>query len=74
MERNILRDIVILGVGIGVGTTIGFLFAPKSGKETREEINNKIHSVKTKTSNSKKRKEFNKKIKEIEKDLKNLDK
>ena len=29
-------------VGLGIGTVIGLLFAPRSGRETRELINEKV--------------------------------
>jgi len=38
MDKNGLSSF-LLGLGVGVG--IGMLFAPKSGKETREVIKNK---------------------------------
>lgn len=37
--KKTARDVVIgLGLGLALGATAGMLLAPKSGKETREEI------------------------------------
>jgi hypothetical protein len=33
-----LRSLGLLGVGMAIGAGVGILFAPKSGKETREAI------------------------------------
>lgn len=65
----------LLGAGIGVG--LGILFAPKSGKETRKELKEKMDILveKAKNLNAKDVKAvIEKKVKEIREDLKNLDK
>lgn len=36
------KTVAALGVGAAVGAGLGILFAPKSGKETREELKTKI--------------------------------
>ena len=65
----------IAGVAVGVG--IGVLFAPKSGKETREDISNKVKEL----IEEAKKLDFDdvkdmitKKAREIEQELKDLDK
>ena len=61
--------------GALVGLGLGFLFAPKSGEETRKELGNKISELWDKVrgmdANEIKDK-LEKKLKEIEKDLKEL--
>lgn len=51
------KTVAALGVGAAVGAGLGILFAPKSGKETREELKTKItelrNKVKDKTDNLK---------------------
>lgn len=65
----------LLGAGIGVG--LGILFAPKSGKETREDLKKKMEDLveKAKTLNMDDVKvTIEAKVNEIKEDLKNLDK
>ena len=65
----------LLGAGIGVG--LGILFAPKSGKETREDLKEKLDDLLKKVKKMDKedvQKAFENKITEIKNDLKNLDK
>lgn len=65
----------LLGAGIGVG--LGVLFAPKSGKETREDLKEKMDDLMEKIKNLKSedvKAYIEKKVKEIKNDLKNLDK
>ena len=63
--------------GALVGVGLGFLFAPKSGSETRKELGKEISNlwdkVRSMDANEIKDKMTNK-LKEIEKDLKELDK
>lgn len=66
---------VAIGAAIGVGA--GILFAPKSGKETRQELKEKMGELteKVKQLDSKKVKEtIVKKVEELEKEIKELDK
>ena len=71
------RDLGLIAAGALAGAAAGVLLTPKSGKENREELKNKIgellDKVKNINSNDVKNK-FNKKIKEIEKEIKSLDK
>lgn len=65
----------LLGAGIGVG--LGILFAPKSGKETRKELKEKMDDLVEKAKNIKAedvKATIEAKVKEIKEDLKNLDK
>ena len=65
----------LLGAGIGVG--LGFLFAPKSGKETREELKKKMDQLVEKAKNidvEEVKATIEAKVNEIREDLKNLDK
>lgn len=62
--------------GVAVGTTLGILYAPKSGKETRKDlktmIDDMMQNIKSIDIDEEKEK-FEKKIKEIEEDLVDLD-
>ncbi len=65
----------LVGAGIGVG--LGMLFAPKSGKETREELKKKMDDLVAKAKKldaEDVKKKIEKKIEEIKNDLKELDK
>lgn len=71
------KTIATLGVGAAVGAGLGILFAPKSGKETRAELKQKMDELKTKLSNIEMKdvKEYvEKKVEKIEAELKDLDK
>lgn len=64
-------------VGAGIGAGIGLLFAPKSGKETRKELKEKMDNLVEKAKNIKVKdvkKTIEKKVNEIKEDLKSLDK
>jgi gas vesicle protein len=64
-------------VGVAIGAGIGILFAPKSGKETREDIKKKCDELidKAKNLNAEDvKKAITKKANEIKKGLKELDK
>lgn len=66
----------ILG-GALVGLGLGFLFAPKSGADTRKELSNQVSDLwdKVRGMDAEEIKDkLESKIKEIEKDLKELDK
>ncbi|MDE5539811.1 MAG: YtxH domain-containing protein [Bacilli bacterium] len=66
---------LLVGVGIGVG--LGVLFAPKSGKETRKELKEKMDDLIQKAKNidiKEVKANIEAKVKEIKNDLKNLDK
>jgi len=63
--------------GALVGLGLGFLFAPKSGEETRKELANKLSDLWDKVRGmdaDEIKDKLEKKLKEIEKDLKELDK
>lgn len=65
----------LLGAGIGVG--LGILFAPKSGKETRQELKAKMDDLVEKAKSIKAedvKATIEAKVEEIKEDLKNLDK
>lgn len=65
----------LLGAGIGVG--LGVLFAPKSGKETRQDLKEKMDDLISKAKNidiEEVKTNIEKKVNEIKEDLKNLDK
>ena len=63
--------------GVSVGTCLGILIAPKSGKETRKELREKgselVDNIKNLDAKEIKEK-LNQKLKEIKKELENLDK
>ena len=59
---------VVAGAAIGVG--LGVLFAPKSGKETRNDIKEKVKTLTSKEYQD----EFKRKLKELESEIKSLDK
>ncbi len=57
MSQNHIRTshpVSALCIGVGVGAVLGILFAPKSGKETRDDIagavNNGIDGVRTRAT------------------------
>ncbi len=65
----------LLGVGIGAG--LGVLFAPKSGKETREELKEKFDELLEKAKSVKfedVKLTIENKVNEIKEDLKNINK
>ena len=65
----------ILGAGIGIG--LGILFAPKSGKETRQDLKIKMDDLLDKAKNldiEEVKVNIENKVNEIKNDLKNLDK
>lgn len=71
------KTIATLGIGAAIGTGLGMLFAPKSGKETRSDLKKKINDLKQKASKIELedvKKYVNDKINSIEKELKDLDK
>ena len=71
------RDLGKIAAGAALGAGLGILLAPKSGSETRKELNEKIHELldKVKNIDSKELKnEFNNKINELKEEIKDLDK
>lgn len=63
--------------GVAIGAGLGVLFAPKSGKETRKELKEKMDDLITKAKNVDKKEvkeNIEKKIDEIKEELKDLDK
>jgi len=64
-------------LGTGIGISLGILFAPKSGKETRKELKEKMDDLVEKAKNIKAKDvkaTIEAKVQEIKEDLKNLDK
>ena len=37
-KNNLLKGVVVFSAGLVIGSVMAVLFAPKSGKETREQI------------------------------------
>lgn len=71
------KTVATLGLGAAIGAGLGMLFAPKSGKETRDELKLKLEDLKNKMSKIEVKdvKEYvTKKVNAIEKELKDLDK
>ena len=71
------RDLGMIAAGAVAGAGLGILLAPKSGEETRKELNEKIQKLLDKVKNidsEKVKNDFNVKIKELEKEIKSLDK
>lgn len=71
------KEIGALAIGAAIGVGAGVLLAPKSGKDTREDLKNITEEILTKVKNIKLKdvkEDFNKKIKELEQELKSLDK
>ena len=63
--------------GIGIGAGLGMLFAPKSGKETREDLKKKIDELIEEAKNidiNEVKDEFLKKTEEIKNEIEDLDK
>ncbi len=64
-------------LGAGIGACLGVLFAPKSGKETRQDLKEKMDNLLEKAKNIKAedvKATIEAKVAEIKNDLKNLDK
>lgn len=64
-------------LGAGIGACLGILFAPKSGKETRQDLKNKMDDLLEKVKNidiEDVKITIENKVCEIKDDLKNLDK
>ena len=49
-KNNFLKGLVIFTVGVAAGAVLAVLFAPKSGKETREQIKDLTEETKEKIS------------------------
>lgn len=70
------KNICNIIVGAAVGATLGVLFVPQSGKETRKALKNKTDDVMTKIKNmdlDEVKENFENKIEELEQDLMDLD-
>ena len=64
-------------LGAAIGGTLGVLFAPKKGSETRKDLKEKIDDLIEKTKNieiEEVKENINNKIEEIKEELKDLDK
>lgn len=73
-EKNGLGKFLL---GLGVGACLGVLFAPKSGRETRQDLKNKLDDLLEKAKNVKfddVKLTIENKVKEIKEDLKNINK
>jgi hypothetical protein len=44
-QDNTLRNLAVFATGVGVGVGLGILFAPASGKETRDSLNEKVQNI-----------------------------
>ena len=74
MSKNGIEKFAL---GVVVGATLGVLFAPKSGKETREDLKNAFDDLLEKAKNMKAedvKASIEKKVKEIKEGLADLDK
>lgn len=63
--------------GVGIGAGLGILFAPKSGKETREDLKRKLDDFVEELRNvdiNEVKEEFLKKVDEIKAEIEDLDK
>lgn len=45
MAKNIIPNVNYFLVGLGIGSAVGILFAPKSGRETREYLAEKTREA-----------------------------
>ena len=56
MNINVSDKFVIFGAGCGLGLVLGALFAPQTGRETRQNLSNKVddltHKVQEKIQSS----------------------
>lgn len=44
-ENRTLKNVVTFAAGLGVGIGVGILFAPASGKQTRDSITDKVQDI-----------------------------
>ena len=51
MEKSSVKKVALGAAAVGVGAGLGVLLAPKSGKETRKDLNDKIHQLLDKIKN-----------------------
>lgn len=76
MKKERLKIATALGLGTLIGGTLGVLFAPRKGSETRELIKDSISEMKNKLSNISKKdvkRYVERKLDEIEIELARLD-
>jgi gas vesicle protein len=73
--NNTLKNILLVTGGLAAGVITGVLTAPKSGKETREDIMNKINELKARVDGltGEARKNIEEKINSLKKSLSEME-
>ena len=77
-KEKVIKSVGLAGVGALAGATLGVLFAPKSGSETRKDVKNKAKKISKKAKKlevedvqemvKQKLRDFEKEIKKLEKE------
>lgn len=72
---NLLKNALLVGGGVAAGVITGILTAPKSGKETREDIRLKMEELQSKIEGlgGEARSDIDKKINELKESLKEVE-